>query len=206
MVTIEGIKVPESYSDIMISTYYKYKEYVKDITEDTNNIAFSCNTINILCGVPLNDIKNLKIETIKNIMSKLDFLKNAPKINHILNVYQIGDYTYKLVSTENITAGQYTTSQELSRSGHEENIARVAACFLTRVDEVWNDKSFERDCLYFLDHMSIQDCQTIVSFFLNFMKEFTYYSQEYLREEIENQMNQMKYQLRTTVSVPDGVG
>lgn len=183
------IIVPENWSDVSLKTYQNYVSKIEGLTNEDEIVIQS---VSSLCNIPLNLIKHLKREDIKQLYTKLSKLISLPINKQIIDKIDIGGVKYGFHSNlDEMTLGEFVDLDEYSKNGVD-GIQYILSILYRPITEEkgnkyniepYNEKHIENARLF--EELSIDVVNGVMVFFYHLGSELLKNSQGYLDKEVE---------------------
>jgi len=185
------MRLPTSWNNITVG---KFQELHPVITSDGKLIDRVPALIAVLSGVPLDDIKKIKLSEYKKIANNLEFLNTFNTLNKIPETVKIDGHRYHIdTNINNMNAAQYMDFTTLLKKcdGDEykiiQNMHEILSCVIIKdIRKPWGWKrgeyegeDFEANTKAIKDHLSIKYAYPIAVFFWTLLEQLTPVMQDY---------------------------
>tara|TARA_R110002012_G_scaffold246332_1_gene421857 strand:- start:212 stop:820 length:609 start_codon:yes stop_codon:yes gene_type:complete len=187
-----NIDVPTKWTDVSLKAYQNYCRAVEDLT-DEDELVFQ--SISTLCNVPVDIVKKLRVNDIKEIYERVGKLISIPVNKEVFDRIEMGGVTYGLhPNLDELTMGEYIDLDEACKEGIYGLQGVLAILYRPIIKEAKNRYNIE---VYDVKHLenarhfeniSIDVVNGLMLFFYNLGSKCLMSSQTFLEElERKNQ-------------------
>lgn len=171
------IIIPESWNEV---TLRKFQEVAQVDIENERLKAIEI--ISIMADCDPDILKNTDIETLNEILNRLDWTKIPPDGEHKTEI-TVNGITYYLVNLRSLSNGEWIDLDTYCES-HIENIHKIMAILYRPNGEEYNSKLSEERASVFLDEVKINDVFGTMLFFSLIGIKYMSHLETYIQEEL----------------------
>ncbi len=196
-----NITVPTSWNEISIGQFINLTKIEKG---ELDPIDYLYQVVSVCCKIPYETATKISLGKLKEIYSKLEFIKQVPQQTKIPAKISLSrDYVCSL-AIEKISAGQYIDLKEYVKRGSVDNIHNILTVFYIPEGEKYNTKTpIQEIAQEFYEKLSIAEAYPIAVFFWNLVRD----SMEIIRDSLLDEMtDQIRIILELVVTGSTSIG
>ena len=159
--------VPTSWDDLTLKQFQEIEKFYsskeKDAYFDVREV------LHILTNKTIDEINALPIEFVNEIMNKMTFLEEVPKVEEPKSFVEIEGETYLINVMEKLKTGEYVAIDQILKNDSHDYVS-IFAVLLRKKDEIYDSK-FEAEMfekrVELMGRQPVTKMLPLIGFFLN---------------------------------------